>query len=200
MFNEKPPRRDKKLELRVKLLGVAREMIAAGGVGELSTRKVAEAAGTALGSLYTVFADVHALVFAVNLESFRKLDAIMRDAAAGAVGAEAKLAALVWAYLGFAREEPNLWRAMFDHQLPEGHGVPAENLEALSVLMMHIAEPLREVSPELKGAARMIRARTLFSAFHGVIAMSLDQRMTGLTGDELEGELQALLGVMFRGV
>jgi AcrR family transcriptional regulator len=199
MLNEKPPRRDRKQELREKLLSVAREMIAERGLLDFSTRKVADAAGTALGSLYTVFVDVDALVFAVNLESFERLDGLMQEAAAGAATAEEKLSALVWAYLGFARAEPHLWRAMFEHQLPEGRTVPAENLEALAGLMQNIAEPLREVNPELDDAARLTRARTLFAAFHGVISMSLDHRLLGVADEALESELRALLGTLFRG-
>jgi AcrR family transcriptional regulator len=200
MVVEKPPKRDKKLELKEKLLKVAREMIAERGLLDLSTRKVADAAGTALGSLYTVFADLDALVFAVNLESFERLDGLMREASLRAATADEKLSALVWAYLGFARSEPHLWRAMFEHRVAEGRTVPVENLESLAGLMQHIAEPLRQVNPELDDAARLLRARTLFAAFHGVISMSLDQRMLGVADQVLERELKALLKTLFRGV
>jgi AcrR family transcriptional regulator len=200
MVDDKAVRRDRKQELRAKLVAVARALIAEKGLGALSARKVADGAGVALGSLYTVFADLDALVFAVNLESFQTLDGVMAKAAAGADTAEAKLAGLVWAYLGFARAEPFLWRAMFEQPLPAGGTVPEENRDALVRLMMHIAEPLRVVSPMLNDEGRVQRARTLFAAFHGVIAMSLNQRQTGLQAGELEQELQALLDVMFRGV
>jgi AcrR family transcriptional regulator len=197
MFSENPPKRDKKQEMRSKLISVARDEIREYGLLNLSARSVAEAAGVALGSLYTVFADLDALVFVVNLESFQSLDDVMAQASAGATLPQEKLSALVWAYLAFARDEPHLWRCLFDHLVPDDKSVPAENMQALGKLMLHIEEPLRHLNPELDHDARLIRARTLFSAFHGVISMSLDRRMLGLADEQLEAELQFLLDRLF---
>jgi AcrR family transcriptional regulator len=191
---------EKKQDLRARLLRAARGIIAERGLSGLKARDVAEAAGSALGGLYTVFADLDGLVLAVNYESFQKLDGVMARAEAGVDGAEARLLRLVEAYLGFARDEPNVWRAMFEHRLPEGREVPPEHYEALNGLMQHIVAPLRELQPDDDEAARLIRARTLFSAFHGVIAMSLDHRFTGVGSEALEAELRALLAQLVRGI
>ena len=191
---------EKKQDLRARLLKAARGIIAERGLAGLKARDVAEAAGSALGGLYTVFADLDALVLAVNYDSFQRLDAVMAAAGEGLAEPEQRLLRLVEVYLGFAKAEPKLWRAMFDHRLAEGQDYPAEHYEALSQLMDHIANPLKQLQPKEDEAARLIRARTLFSAFHGVIAMSLDHRFTGVTSDELEGELKALLQQLVRGM
>jgi hypothetical protein len=67
-------------------------------------------------------------------------------------------------------------------------------------LIEHIAIPLQQLQPSVDEVARLIRARTMFSAFHGVIAMSLDHRFTGVTSEALEGELKALLAQLVRGI
>jgi AcrR family transcriptional regulator len=191
---------EKKQDLRARLVQAARELIAEKGVAGLKARDVADRASRALGGLYTVFDDLDALVLAVNFESFQRLDGIMAAAVSGVTTPEAQLLGLVEAYLGFARDEPLLWRAMFELQLPEGRAFPLEHYEALDRLLQHIVVPLRALQPADSEDARMIRARTLFSAFHGVIAMSLDHRFTGVTSEALEGELRALLAQLVRGL
>jgi AcrR family transcriptional regulator len=191
---------EKKQDLRARLVKAAREIIAERGLAGLKARDVAESAGSALGGLYTVFADLDGLVLAVNYESFQQLDEVMAAAGAGDNEPEQRLFRLIEAYLGFARAEPNLWRTMFEHRLPEGRDFPAEHYEALSELMQHITIPLRLLQPSVDELGRLIRARTMFSAFHGVIAMSLDHRFTGVTSEALEGELKVLLAQLVRGI
>jgi AcrR family transcriptional regulator len=191
---------EKKQDLRERLLRAAQGLIAERGLSGLKARDVAERAGSALGGLYTVFPDLDGLILSVNLTSFERLDAVMTKAVVGADQADAKLLRLIEAYLGFARSEPHLWRAMFDHRLPEGQNIPPEHYDALMRLMQHIVAPLHELQPDKDEAERMIRARTLFSAFHGIIAMSLDHRFTGVTSDALESELAALLKQLVRGI
>jgi AcrR family transcriptional regulator len=191
---------EKKPDLRERLLGAAQGLIAERGLAGLKARDVAERARSALGGLYTVFPDLNGLVLAVNLLSFQRLDAVMTQAVAGADHPEAKLLALVEAYLDFARTEPNLWRAMFDHRLPEAQEIPPEHYDALMRLMQHIVAPLQDLQPDKDESNRMIHARTLFSAFHGIIAMSLDHRFTGVTSDALESELKDLLHQLVRGM
>jgi AcrR family transcriptional regulator len=191
---------EKKQDLRARLVKAARGIIAERGLAGLKARDVAEAAGSALGGLYTVFADLDGLVLAVNYESFQQLDDVMAAAGTGIDEPEQRLFGLIEAYLGFAKAEPNLWRTMFDHRLPEARVFPAQHYEALNELMEHIAIPLRKLQPSVDEAARLIRARTMFSAFHGVIAMSLDHRFTGVTSEALEEELKALLALLVRGL
>jgi AcrR family transcriptional regulator len=191
---------EKKQDLRERLLRAAQVLIAERGLSGLKARDVAERAGSALGGLYTVFPDLDGLILEVNLTSFQRLDAVMTQALVGVDDPEAKLLSLVRAYLAFAKSEPNLWRAMFDHRLPEAQDIPTEHYHALMRLMQHIVAPLQQLQPEKHESHRMIRARTLFSAFHGIIAMSLDHRFTGVTSDALESELKDLLHQLVRGM
>lgn len=193
-------RADKKQNLRDRLLAAARTQIAEKGVAALKARDVAEAAQSALGGIYTVFQDLDDVILAVNQESFEALDTIMTAAVAGVASPGDRMARLIEAYLGFAERQPNLWRAMFEHRLPPGRAFPLTHYQALDRLMQHIVRPLAELQPNETEDARMIRARTLFSAFHGVIAMSLDHRFTGVGSEALKGELQALLAQLVRGM
>ena len=193
-------RAEKKQNLRERVLTAARAQIAEKGLKALKAREVAEAANSALGGIYTVFPDLDAIVLEVNQQSFEMLDAIMAEAVSSLSDPAARLERLIDCYLGFARAEPNLWRAMFEHRLPERRDYPVSHYEALQRLMQHIVGPLRELQPAEHEEARLIRARTLFSAFHGVISMSLDHWFTGVGSEALEGELKALLQQLVRGM
>ncbi|MFT3988527.1 TetR/AcrR family transcriptional regulator [Aestuariivirga sp.] len=191
---------DKKRGLRDRLLTAARRIIAEKGLSSLKAREVAEAAGSALGGLYTVFPDLDGLVMAVNHSTFETLNARMDEASEGVSSADMHLQRLAEAYLAFARAEPHLWRAMFEHRLPDGKTFPSEHYESLNHLMAHIVGPLKALQPALSEEALFIRARTLFSAFHGVISMSLDRWFTGVTGENLDVEVSALLRQLVAGM
>jgi len=191
---------DKKRDLQERLLKAARQIISQRGLSGLKARDVAEAAGSALGGLYTVFPDLDGLVMAVNHGTFEDLNARMEQASEGVSSPEMCLQRLTAAYLAFARAEPMLWRAMFEHRLPEGKTFPPEHYQSLNRLMAHIVGPLKALQPLAPEDALFIRARTLFSAFHGVISMSLDRWFTGVTGENLDGELSALLRQLVEGM
>jgi AcrR family transcriptional regulator len=192
-------RDSKKLDLRTRIVAAARTEIAEKGLSLLKAREVATRASSALGGLYTVFADLDAIVLAVNQDSFDALDRIMTDAVSNETNPARKLSKLISAYLGFARAEPFLWRAMFEHRLAMGSAYPPSHYDSLVRLMAHIAAPLGELRMGDSEQQRFTRARTLYSAFHGIIWMSLDERFTGLSSDELEGELSTVLEQLLRG-
>ncbi len=66
--------------LREQLIDATERLIAAHGLGALRARDLAQAAGCALGAIYTVFADLDALVLTVNA---RALSSRIRSIALG---------------------------------------------------------------------------------------------------------------------
>jgi hypothetical protein len=92
-------------------------------------------------------------------------------------------------YLDFAIAHRNLWKALFEHRLPDDGTPPQWHLEQHLHLMDLIAEPLHELQPGLSDEARSIRARTLFGAVHGVINISLEGRFVGLPPTRLAQEV-----------
>jgi AcrR family transcriptional regulator len=186
-------RAEKKQDLTTRLLTATRELIAENGLEGLKARDIATRAGAALGGLYTVFADIDEIVTAINLENLERLNNRLTDALARAEMPEDRLPLLVWAYLDYARAEPRFWRAMFEHRLKDDEHFPLRHFVALERLMQHFAAPIAYLHPKDTPEAIKRRARTYFSAFHGVIAMGLDHRFSGQSGDDLDEELIALM-------
>lgn len=179
----------KREDLKARLIEAARTRIEAGGLLALRARDVTQDAGCALGGLYTVFEDLHDLVFHVNSTTLAALERSLDLETLRALPPADRLRHLARGYLRFALENRNLWQALFEHRLPEGRDVPQWHLDEHLFLIGHIAEPLREVEPEMSEEQRAIRARTLFGAVHGVISISLEGRFVGLPVESLEQEL-----------
>ena len=179
----------KREDLRSRLIEAARARIAVEGLASLRARDVTQDAGCALGGLYTAFADLDELIFHVNALT---LQALAGSLALGEVKDRSptdRLRNLARRYLAFAIANRNLWKALFEHQLPESRMAPQWLLDEHLFLMGVIAEPLAELQPSMSAEDRAIRARTLFGAVHGVISISLEARFVGLPQERLEREV-----------
>jgi len=192
--------------LREALIEAAETAIAAGGLAQLKARDLARAAGCALGAIYTVFPDLDALIVAVNARTLERIDRAMREAgAAGEAPLDAeraivRLVELATAYLDFAVAQTGLWRALFEHRLPPGQAVPADYLALQMTLFRHIVAPLQALQPGLGEPARLMLARSLFSAVHGVVDLGLEEKLTAVPLPQLRRLVVLLATAMGRGL
>jgi AcrR family transcriptional regulator len=186
-------REEKREDLRARLIDAARNRIAAEGLANLRARDVTQDAGCALGGLYTVFTDLAELVIHVNSATLKTLQDRLALAETRDGAPTDRLRGLAKGYLRFAIENRNLWKALFDHSLPEASPTPLWHLEEHLFLMNVIAEPLAELRPDMPAEDRAIRARTLFGAVHGVVSISLEGRFVGLPPERLEREVDELV-------
>ena len=182
-------REAKREDLRSRLIEAARNRIAADGLRALRARDVTQDAGCALGGLYTVFADLHELVIHVNSRTLAALQESLDLVQNGVTTPTDKLRNLARGYLAFAVANRNLWKALFEHSLPDGREPPQWHLNEHLFLIGLIAAPLSDLQPDMNAEDRAIRARTLFGAVHGVITISLEGRFVGLPLERLGREL-----------
>lgn len=186
------PRQTKKEDLKTRLTAAGTALIREQGLKGLRARDIAERAGAALGGLYTVFDDLDGLILTVNSGTLKRLETALEGAIPPDATAEDTFLSLSLAYLRFALAERNLWSALFEHRMPEGMPVPDWHLAEHAFLIGLIAAPLAARMPDASAQDIAIRARTFFSAVHGVIAISLEGRFVGITPDVLEREVTAL--------
>ena len=176
----------KREDLRSRLIESARQRIAADGIAALRARDVTQDAGCALGGLYTVFADLSELVLHVNSATLAALEETLALAELEGLPPADRMRHLARGYLHFALENRNLWKALFEHRLPDGADVPQWHLDEHMFLIGFIAAPLAELLPEMSEENRILRAKTLFGAVHGIISLSLDGRYVGLPSERLD--------------
>ena len=169
---------ERRQRLKEALISAAERAVETHGLGGLTARGLASAVGCAVGAIYNVVADLDDLVIEVNSRTLAALD--RKLAAADRISERDerstpidRLVRLGTAYLTFAAAHIARWRALFEHHLPEGRGVPASYLDEQRRLFRYIEEPLRELQPDLPGERRALVARSLFSAVHGIVMLGL---------------------------
>ncbi|HEV7249541.1 MAG TPA: TetR/AcrR family transcriptional regulator [Shinella sp.] len=193
-------RREKKADLKARLITAGTALVAEQGLKGLRARDIAERAGSALGGLYTVFDDLDGLVLHINSGTLKRLETALNAALPPSGDIEETFLSLSLAYLRFALAERNLWSALFEHRMPEGVAVPEWHLAEHAFLIGLIAPPLARQMPDASADDIAIRARTVFSAVHGVIAISLEGRFVGITPALLEREVAALARLLATGL
>jgi AcrR family transcriptional regulator len=185
----------RKAALREKLIDLAEARIEADGLSALRARDLANEAGCAVGAIYTHFDDLHALTLEVNGRTFVRLGAVVGAAVEEAAGQAPndRLIAMSHAYLGFAAEHPRLWRALFAVEMRSDGPVPEWYAAAMARLFRYISEPLAEIFPDYDGRALDLMTRTLFSSVHGIVLLGLENRISGVPGEQLRAMIRLLL-------
>ncbi len=185
----------RRAELRETLLRLAQAQVAAGGLSSLRMRDLARDAGCAVGAIYNVFPDMTSLILGVNGETFARIRVEVAGAISGQDAAPPveRLILLARAYLNFADNNNNLWRALFDIDLPDTLDVPEWYRRDLGALFAHIAIPVAEIFQDLSGKDLDMMVRTLFSSVHGIVVLGLQNRISGVPRDRVEVMIETLL-------
>lgn len=165
--------------LRDALLGEAIEIVARQGIGELSVREVARAAGTSTTAVYTLFGNKEGLARAVLVHAFDSFADAQRTVAAPSNDA-AGLAELGVAYVGWALENPRLYALMFGDALvgitrtPETHDAAT-----------------RAITPLREGVRTAIESGTFRAADVDTVVASLWAQVHGMATLLLTGNYPA---------
>lgn len=182
-------------DLREKLLDIAESDIRANGLSSLRARALADQAGCAVGAIYNVFDDMTGLILAVNGRTFRRMGAFVSGTMKDNPEATPTetLITIAKAYLSFAIENPNLWRALFEVEMSTDGDVPTWYLDELGRLFSIIAAPISELNPEASAAEVDLMTRTLFSSVHGIVLLGLEKRISGVPRERMEDMIEYLL-------
>ncbi|MES2288135.1 MAG: TetR/AcrR family transcriptional regulator [Pseudomonadota bacterium] len=158
-------------ELRALVIAEAHKHMAEVGFLRFSAREVAKRIGYSIGTIYNVFGTLDALLVAVNTRTFdlwidhlsRHLDRASDD----------RIKAMVEGYFSFARENPNLWMAIYDHRLPHDMTMPegdaVERGKLTRIVEHEIATALGQ--PENESTAAL--TRSLVAVVHGHCSFAL---------------------------
>ena len=193
-------REEKRDDLRERLVAAATARIARSGLAGLRARDVTSDAGCALGALYTAFEDLDGLIYAVTARTLAALEHALREAVAAESASGRQLQRLGATYLGFARSQPHLWRALFEHRVAGDAPAPEWHAARQTALLQLIAGPLGRLQPDLDETELMVRSRTLFAAVHGIVSISLENRFIGIPTTTLDAELDRFVGLVVTGL
>ncbi|WP_157219827.1 TetR/AcrR family transcriptional regulator [Flavisphingomonas formosensis] len=159
-------------ELEALILDEGHRQMAETGFARFSAREVAKRIGYSIGTLYNVFGSYDRLILAINTRTFQLWAAHLR--ARLAEDGEDRIKALVEGYFSFARGNPNLWMAIYDHRLPPGTPMPeefaAQRAELTDIVIAEVAAALPADARE-KAAGL---ARSLIATVHGHCLFALN--------------------------
>lgn len=198
---------ERRQNLREALIAAAERSIDAHGLTGIRARDLAAEVGCAVGAIYNVVADLDELVFAVHQRTLIMLEAELAAAGMPLGGAEggrneaiAQLVRMALTYLHFAAAHTRRWRAVFDHQLPEGTQLPGAYREQQQRLFSVVEQPLRVLQPNLGPEESALLARSLFSAVHGMAILGLEAKLGTISLHDLEQQITAILTALGTGL
>lgn len=188
-------RQQKREALRKALIDAAEHLIVKGGLRSVKARDLASEAGCALGAIYNAFEDLNALFMEVNGRTFHRLGEAAAESLAAEVSADPRntLVLISYAYLDFAVEHTNLWRALFDIEMSRDSKAPQWYLEELARLFALIKAPLTRLFPEKTDEQLNLLTRAMFSSVHGIVLLGLENRISGVPRDQVRAMISIVL-------
>lgn len=112
------------------------------------------------------------LILAINTRTFRLWADHLRDRLEAT--RDDRIRVLVEGYFSFARENPNLWMAIYDHRLPPDADMPEEFEKQRSELTEIVTAEVAAALPEHVRPSAPRLARSLIATVHGHCIFALN--------------------------
>jgi AcrR family transcriptional regulator len=186
--------------LREELITACVALIETEGIGAVSLRRVARAAGVSPGAPYHHFADRSALLAAIAVQGYELLVEQLRQARATAPTATRALGALVETYVAFARDHPAHLQLMLRPELSQPQRHPeteAAGEAAIQILTEVVEDCQREGSAPAGDPATLVGM--VWALAIGIVTLWLDGPLDGrcvslgTTPEGLTAQITALL-------
>jgi AcrR family transcriptional regulator len=163
-------------DLKAALVDAAWELVRTQGPLDVTLAAASRMAGVSTAAPYRHFTDKEALLDAVRARGFAELTRRMRAAAetVGAPGTIEDIVAIGHAYVGFARDEPAVFRLMFgSRHLPRPDALSRQVGEQCFGTLLERVDLWRAASG-VAGPATPEIALPLWSLVHGVATLEID--------------------------
>jgi AcrR family transcriptional regulator len=161
-------------EIRVALLDAAGELLSVEGPGALTTRRLAEAAGTTTQSIYTLFGGKEGIVRAMFREGYARLEARLRRVKDTADPLD-DLLQQGRVYRAAALASPHYYDVMFGHPVPE-FTPDDDDLAAALVTIAYLQRGVQrciDAGLLTDGVDAGHLTTWLWAAAHGVVSLEL---------------------------
>ncbi|MFB9311089.1 AcrR family transcriptional regulator [Agromyces hippuratus] len=181
--------------LRQTLLERAWATIDDAGLDALSMRQLARDVGVSHGASARHFADRTALLDAIAVEGFARMNETLATAVASEATFAGQLRAAGFAYIGFAVEHPAILDLMYK---AKHHPDASPELVRLSRASMAVVVELvgeAQARGEVRPGDVERQSLVVFAAVHGVAALATDDLLDGVPWrDAAEATIDAVLG------
>ncbi|WP_085907507.1 TetR/AcrR family transcriptional regulator [Kiloniella majae] len=187
-------------ELKAMILDSAEELVVAGGISELSARKVAQKIGYAPGTIYNLYANIDALILTLNGRTLERLHDHLSKTRLDDVrefgSVNKNLEKLLIGYLNFIDENRSLWRLLFDHMPANEEDLPEWYDQRVSMLLSVIDQVLRPLFSGIDSKELRRLSVTLWASLHGIISLA-DKKKLNVVINQSSYEVCSLLITTF---
>ena len=152
-------------QLRQMILEEGHRHLALVGYPRFSAKEVARRIGYSFGTLHNVMGGHDEFMAALNTRTFVLWADDVERRLAGHV--EDRIRQLVAAYFSFARENPNLWTAIYVHRLPPGMTLPDDQSEMRVRLTSIVAMEVASAIPGIATSDVWPLTESLIATVHG---------------------------------
>lgn len=168
-----------KEELRNMALIAAEHILINEGYEKLTTRRLAKEIGYTVGSLYMVFKNIDELMLTINARTLTDLfikirediEPIKEDDPVGA------LLQIAQSYVDFAFENTERWLAIFIHRVTDVSLLNEEYYQHIAELFYLIVPKIKRIAHNKDEIEIETLARALWGGVHGVVHLSLDNKL-----------------------
>ena len=185
--------------LREALLKAAEKALVSGGVKGISLRELSRELGVSHTSPRRHFANKQALLDALALRGFERFEEVLgRAARQRGPDFKGRLTKLARAYVGFALKHAALLSLMFEAK--HRPGAPRELLEASERAFGHAHATFTEgqAAGEVVASDPWRLSLVVFSALLGLVSISDNGKLKGISLDRLAGEIIERMILGFR--
>ena len=182
---------------RDRIVTLARNIIAQGGLSELKARRVAQEAEVSVGTVYNLFGHLDDLVRLANAQTYDSLFAHQTDALARAradgLPVRAQLHALAQAYLVWVGEHHSLWSAALAFNRERQGEAPDWYRDKELSLLAIIEDALSGLPSDLPEARRATAARALWAGIHGNVMLAMGRSALLQPTEQIEAQMRLIV-------
>ncbi|MCU7836565.1 MAG: TetR/AcrR family transcriptional regulator [gamma proteobacterium symbiont of Taylorina sp.] len=185
-------------EIKEMALIAAEKMILEKGLSGLSARKVAQAIGYTVGTLYLIFKNLDDLILHVNARTLDRLYQKMTADKPLPSDSQNALLQLAQTYISFADEESQRWKIVFEHHSEEEH-TPNWYMERVTRMFTQVEKHLQALAPHKSAVEIKNAARAIWGGVHGICILAITGNL-GVAGVESVDDLtQSLISNYLKG-
>lgn len=172
--------------------GVA--LIKGRGFQNFSARAVAADMGYTVGTLYHLFNNLDTFILHINAQTLDKWLARFKKLKPGRP--EMRARAFAQSYYGFARDNYNLWTALFEHKMKPEEIPDWYKPKMIQMFAAFEETILPHAENDSKKASKL--AKTLWASVHGICVLSLAGKLAQVDADPAEKMIDDLFRLILK--
>ena len=184
-------------ELKALVLKAAETIVIEEGFSALKVRRVATEIGYTVGSIYMVFKNMADLIMHINAKTLDAIAAELKQVQDCNI--EPSIETLAIAYLGYANQNFNRWRNVFENSFSAETKTPDWYQEKFDNVFALVDAQFAKFKPELAEGLRKRAARALWCGIHGICVLSLKGELDKTDINDAEETIVLLVSSFMEG-